>query len=238
MIPVAGQATRLASRTGGRPKALLDIGGRPVLIRLLEQLSPAVTDVCLVIGRSGQAVRETFGKRACGARLHYALQTRPAGVADAVGRAGELVRGPFLVVMGDVYYEEPLAPYVEEWRRSGIEGGVLVEPIEPHVAGEVGLVRTRADRVVEIFKAPFDGRAELRVCGMMMFPEAAFAFLRRTGSGQTGEAELEEAVAAMIREGKEFLAVRYRGWRRNINSSDDLEAVRRRLAGRGRAARE
>lgn len=230
VIPAAGRATRLGPAVGA-PKLLLEVAGRPLIDHLLERLAPAVTQACVVLGPDAAGVPEALGGRWGGVGLHYAVQPRPLGVADAVARAEELVEGPFAVAMGDVFWEEPLAPALARWRGSGVPGAVLVEPPGGRPAGPTGVVRLQADRVTEIRKAPpgAAGRFQARVCGLAVFPATGFRWLRDVRAGDTGETEMEDAVAAMIAAGVEFLAVPYRGWRRNINLAEDLEAVRRRV---------
>ncbi len=229
VIPAAGRGSRLEPLVRGEPKALLDIEGRSILDRLLERLAPTVTDVCVVVGESGAAIQEQIGSVRHGIRIHYAVQPQPLGVAEAVCRSRTIVSGSFLVVMGDVYYEERLAPYIERWRLSNAAGAVLVEPVVDSDRGSMGLVRVAADRVVEIEKAAFTGQTRYRACGLMILPDAAFAVCRELRPGSTDELELEDVVARLIRDGFDFLPIRYQGWRRNINSLEDLRLVETRL---------
>lgn len=233
VIPVAGRGTRLDPLTQERPKALVQIGGCHLITRLIEQLAGVVTDVCLVVGESGRAIRAVLGTRRAGLNLSYVLQPEPLGVADAVARGREYVTGPFAVVMGDTYYSEPLGPYIEDWRVSGAEGAVLVEPITGASAESVGLVRVKDQRVTWIAKTALSAQAQYRVCGLMAFPETAFEAFAKVGRGSEGERELEDVVLWLIEHGAEFRALRYGGWRRNINTLADLHEVKRRIAAVG-----
>src|SRR5437867_5631656 len=44
VIQAGGQSTRM----GGRPKALIELGGRPIIARVLAALAPAVDDLLVV----------------------------------------------------------------------------------------------------------------------------------------------------------------------------------------------
>lgn len=230
VVPVAGRATRLSSRTSGQPKALFKVESRPLLDRVLESLADAVSDACLVVDRLDGPIARTFGRVRWGIRLHYALQPAPLGVGDAVLRARDHATGPFVVVMGDVYYSESLGPYVEAWRSSAAEGAVLTEKIREEAPDPVGIVQLEGPFVSFIEKTHADPSA-LRLCGMAVLPEAAFDAVDDLSVRPGKELELEEIISWLIRErNARFLALSYGGWRRNINTPEDMDLVRRRLA--------
>jgi glucose-1-phosphate thymidylyltransferase len=52
LVLAAGYATRLYPLTLDRPKALLEVGGRPMLDRVLEALEPMRTDGTIVVTNS------------------------------------------------------------------------------------------------------------------------------------------------------------------------------------------
>ena len=231
VIPVAGRATRLAAQAAGRPKALIEIGGRSIIEHLLDRIGPPVTDVCLVTGATGSERFARLDAVAAGPRIHLVSQPEPAGVADAVGRAAPLVRGPFVVIMGDCWYERPLADFPERWAASGADGAVLVEPPTEANGQPVGLVRVVDRRVTRIFKAPWADEAEWRVAGAYLFGDSFFeALTATTPAAASGEVELEDVVTRLIEAGETFQAIPYAGWRRNINTPADLQAVRERIA--------
>lgn len=228
VIPVAGRGTRLRPLTLERPKALLDIGGRPLIHHLLDRLTPPVTDLCLVLGESGDAIRAELGDAFGGAAIHYVFQDEPKGVADALLRARGLVSGPFTIVMGDCYYSRALGPYIEAWKAARTDGMVLVEPLGEPSGTPIGLVRGRMRRVVAIAKTADPDGFDYRVAGAFGLPGTALETGRRACSDAPGECELEDVVTDLLGEGLEFAAIPYDGWRRNINTLEDLEAARAR----------
>jgi dTDP-glucose pyrophosphorylase len=214
----------------------VNLAGRPIVDWLFQRLGSAVTDVCVVVDDLHGPIRRTVGDRRRGVRIHYALQPDPLGVGDAVLRARGQVHGTFLVVMGDVYYDEPLGPYIDSWRRSGAEGAVLVEPPGEPSADPVGLVWSSGHRVVRIAKEPFTRQVAWRVAGMFAFPEEAFEVMGELSPAAGGELEIEDVVGCMIEFSFEFVRLPYRGWRRNINRPRDLSVVERRVTTRREAA--
>jgi dTDP-glucose pyrophosphorylase len=230
VVPVAGRATRLSSLTRCEPKALLEVEGRPILDRVLESLADTVSDACLIVDRLDSPIAQRFGRARWGIRLHYALQSSPLGVGEAVLRARDHVTGPFVVVMGDVYYSDSLGHYVEAWRSSGAEGAVLTERVGEEAPDPVGIVHPKGAFVRSIEKTHADPLA-LCICGMAVLPEAAFDSTVGQPEGSQEELELEEIISWLIRErGARFLILPYKGWRRNINTPADMASVRRWLA--------
>ena len=238
VIPAAGRGTRLGPLAQGRPKPLLPVAGRPLLLYVLDRIPSAVTRVCLVVGPEDGAVRQAVGDRHGGRPIRFVTQRRPRGVAHAVARARGVVEGSFLVVMGDVWYERPIDGLVQAWRRSGADGAVLVEPVrsERQADQPAGIVRVRDGSVVGLEKRGLFAGDELRVAGAMLLPQAAFGTLETAPSARSGEYELEDAVTRLLDGGCRFVAVRCDGSRRNINTAGDLAAVEARIAaGRSRS---
>ena len=74
IILAAGVGRRLAGRTGGGPKCLLAVGGKPLLIRLLEALAAAaVREAVVVVGHGAETVREAIGANQAGMPVRYAF---------------------------------------------------------------------------------------------------------------------------------------------------------------------
>ena len=189
-----------------------------------------MSDVCLVVDDPNSQIRDLLGNVSNEMGLHYVVQPEPLGVAHAVRLARSLVDGDFAVLMGDSYYETSLAPYIQQWTKPRLAGAVLVEPAVGPAGESMGLVRVRGKRVVEIFKAPFKGQAEWRVCGLTVLPQSAFDVPLGASAPGSGEYEIEDWIMLLIRQGLEFLAIGYAGWRRNINTPADLRAVKQRLS--------
>ena len=108
MPPVAilcgGKGTRIAAVAGDLPKALIPVGGAPLLVHQLRWLHEAgATDVVLLTGFRGERIRAFAGDgSAFGLRLRYSDDgDAPRGTAGAVGRAIPMLGGTFVTVYGD-----------------------------------------------------------------------------------------------------------------------------------------
>jgi len=231
VIPAAGRGTRLRALTAGRPKALLEVSGKPLVRYLLDRLHEPFTDVCLVSNPVDlESFQRLLGRRYLDLRLHYAVQNQPAGVADAVSQAAGVVRGPFVALMGDGYFDGDLSDFPLQWQKQEAHGAVLIEPVDAAGGQPMGLVTLVGNRIGRIFKAPWDGEAEWRVCGAFLFPDSFFAVAAEMPRAESGEYELEDVVSRLIAAGATFNAIRYEGWRRNVNTPEDLAAIEERIA--------
>ena len=77
IILAAGVGKRLLGTSGGTPKCLIEIGGRSLLLRLLDGLAAAgVREAVVVTGFGDDLVRAALGGG--GARHRRALRHQPA----------------------------------------------------------------------------------------------------------------------------------------------------------------
>jgi L-glutamine-phosphate cytidylyltransferase len=63
LILAAGNGTRLESVHRGRPKALVEVGGKPILDRQIELLERCVDRVCVVTGYKYELIEKRYGDR-------------------------------------------------------------------------------------------------------------------------------------------------------------------------------
>jgi glucose-1-phosphate thymidylyltransferase len=140
VIMARGLGTRMrrsddAARVDPSQAAIADTGvkamipiGRPFLDYILSSLADAgYREVCLVIGPEHQVVREYYTVKAPPrrTRVHFAVQEKPLGTADAVLAAESFAAGEdFLVINSDNLY--PVSSLSALRRISG-QGTVLFE---------------------------------------------------------------------------------------------------------------
>lgn len=110
MYPVAilagGVALRMRPHTETRPKALLDVAGRPFVAHQLTLLrSRQITDVVLCVGHFGQQIEAFVGDgQAWGLRVRYSHDGPVLlGTGGALRRARPLLGPAFFVLYGDSY---------------------------------------------------------------------------------------------------------------------------------------
>lgn len=99
-----GLGTRLRPLTDEVPKALLPIGGRPILELILLQLRQAgAEEVYISVGYKAELIRAYVADgRRLGLPVRYVDEPTPLGTAGALGFVKSEVRGPLLVMNGDI----------------------------------------------------------------------------------------------------------------------------------------
>lgn len=135
-ILAAGLGKRMGSDL---PKALLDLGGRPILSHVLDSVFAAGVDkIVVVIGHHGERVRQLVGNG-----VHYAVQECQSGTADALACAREPLRdfsGYLLTLYCDVPFVPPelLRRLVRECAEHDAAAAmVTVELEEPGAYGRI-----------------------------------------------------------------------------------------------------
>lgn len=100
-----GFGTRIAALSGGMPKVLLPVGGRPFLHHLLAWLhSEGVEEVALLLGHRAEEVWAAAGAGAPrGLRLVRSVEPEPLGTGGALRLAEPLLDDRFLVMNGDTF---------------------------------------------------------------------------------------------------------------------------------------
>lgn len=106
MILAAGRGERMRPLTDATPKPLLEAGGKPLIVWLIEALASArFTDMVINVSHLGARIESALGDgRRWNVRIRYsheleALETA-GGIANALALLGT---DPFVVVNGDIH---------------------------------------------------------------------------------------------------------------------------------------
>src|SRR5207249_626580 len=104
ILLAAGVGKRLVGFSNGRPKCLIEVGGKSLLVRLLEGLAAAgVREAAVVVGFGEDAVRAAVGAAPHGICVRCLSNPRfREGAILSLWTARELLDGPVLVMDADV----------------------------------------------------------------------------------------------------------------------------------------
>lgn len=193
-------------------KAMIPVG-RPFLDYLLSALADAAfTDVCLVIGPEHSAVREQYGgeSKPARTRIHFAVQERPLGTADAVLAAEEFAGADSFVVINSDNYYPPAAlgelhartgPAIVAFSRDALVARGIVSAdkaarfgaVEMDAAGSLKTMTSDPARA-----AASTGGAVYASMNCWLFTPEIFAACRTVPASARGEKELTQAVQHAI----------------------------------------
>src|SRR5438034_73142 len=104
VIVAGGKGSRLASVAGEIPKALVRIGGKPLLQHQLELAAAnGINEVTVVAGHLAEQIVNFVGDGSrFGLGVRVLVEQEPMGTAGAVLRSLDLLPDHFLVLYGDV----------------------------------------------------------------------------------------------------------------------------------------
>jgi choline kinase len=181
IILAAGVARRLAPLTDKTHKALLPVGGRPVLERMLAALADSgIRETTIVVGHCADQVRALAGRRV--ARMAIRYIENPAytkGSVLSLYAAREQLREPALVMDADVLFPREL---LRRLLAVPAPSALLIDRDFADTGEEVKLY-TRRDRVIAL--------------GKKIVPEAWETVGEGVGFFKCGAAAGPEFVAAM-----------------------------------------
>jgi 2-aminoethylphosphonate-pyruvate transaminase len=224
VILAAGDGERLAPITQTLPKALLPIGSESILSRQIRQLaSLGVTDVTVVIGYEGQAIREHLAASdlPCSVHLVENVQYKTTSTAYSARLAADHVRGDsFFLLDGDVVAEDAVFESFIALTGNTLlyEAKSISSPEEMKVAQEDGQVYLSKKISTDRSLGEFVGVAVISA----QANEAFFASLAKQKDGYYEEAFNEIAAAHPF----ELQAVQENSWIEIDFVTDYLQAVR------------
>src|SRR5436309_383295 len=157
ILLAAGVGKRLLGFSNGRPKCLIEIGGKSLLVRLLEGLAAAgVREAVVVVGFGEDAVRAAVGGGPRG--IHVRCLSNPRfreGAILSLWTARELLDGPVLVMDADV-----LCPPAMIARLVGSPSrNCFLLDASVEVSGEEQMLLVRGERVLAIVRGGAPGYA-------------------------------------------------------------------------------
>lgn len=154
VILCGGLGTRIAALSGGLPKSLLPIAGRPFLDHLLLNLvRQGVRDGVFLVGHGAEAVVAAARQGApAGLTLRFSHESAPLGTGGALKQAEPHLAPRFLMLNGDTFLRADLGALAAAHDRSAAEGAVATLALVRHrEAGEKGAVETAPDQRITRF---------------------------------------------------------------------------------------
>lgn len=146
MLLAAGRGERLRPLTVHTPKALVEVGGKPLIAWHLERLAAAgCREAVINVSHLAQQIIDyvTDGRR-FGLAVRYSREAEPLETAGGIATALPLLgSAPFLLVNADIYCEVPFRPLLSH-RLGGRLAHLVLVPNPPHRAkGDFSLAAGR-----------------------------------------------------------------------------------------------
>ena len=155
VILAGGKGTRLRPVTGGLPKPMAPLLGRPVMAHIVELLRRnGITEICVSLGYRPEPIVEYFGDgSAFGVQLRCHIEQTPLGTAGGVRACMEGECEPFLVISGDAVCDFDLTALIRRHRQASPAATLALHPQADPL--RYGTVLTDGDgRVLQLLEKP------------------------------------------------------------------------------------
>ncbi len=210
IIMAAGKGERLHPLTEWVPKALLPIGGRPIIETLLANLRQVgISQAIIICGHLGGTLRRFLGDGSrYGMELIFREQRRRLGAAHAVMQAADLIavsHAPVMVMASDTAFSlDHIAGLMQFHRTCGADVSLSLKrlPVE-RLSASSSVAVDPAGRITHIVEKPAPGAApsDIASAPLYIFPPSLADYLARVGLSIRGEYELPGVIAMMIDDG-------------------------------------
>ncbi|WP_254545795.1 UTP--glucose-1-phosphate uridylyltransferase AglF [Halomarina pelagica] len=231
VVLAAGEGTRLRPLTEDRPKAMVEVDGKPILTHCLEQLvTLGADDLFIVVGYLKEVIIKHYGDSFEGIPITYCHQREAKGLAHALLTVEEHIDDDFMLILGDNVFEANLADVVRRQAEDRADAAFLVEEVPYEEASRYGVCNTNDyGEIVAVMEKPEDPPTNLVMTGFYTFTPAIFHACHLVQPSNRGEYELSDAVNLLIQSGRTIDAIRMKGWRIDVGYPEDRDEAERRL---------
>lgn len=216
IVPMAGRGSRLRPHTLTIPKPLLPVGGKPIVQRLVEDITKVcgepVDEIAFIIGDFGTEVEKNLVAVAesLGAKGSLYYQEEALGTAHAILCAKESLTGKVVVAFADTLFKADFK------LNSDAEGIIWVNQIDDPRA--FGVVKLNADNVITDFvEKPEHFVSDLAIIGIYYFKDGEYLknelqYLIDNNIKEKGEFQLTNALENMKQKGTKFVPGKVDEW--------------------------
>ncbi len=213
---MAGRGSRLRPHTLTVPKPLIPIAGKPIVQRLVEDitevLNEKVDEIAFIIGDFGKEVENDLIKIAeqLGAKGTIYQQEEPLGTAHAIHCAKDSLEGPVVVAFADTLFTADFKIEADS------DGVIWVKQVEdPSAFGVVKL--NEQGFITELIEKPKTPVSDLAIIGIYYFKDGKalkqeLQYLIDEKVMVNGEYQLTDALENLKNKGTKFIPGKVNEW--------------------------
>lgn len=216
IIPMAGMGKRMRPHTLTTPKPLLPIAGKPMVQRIVEDITRVcdekVDEIAYVVGRFGAEAEKNLLDVAArlGAKGSIYYQDQPLGTAHAILCAKAALTGKVVVAFADTLFKADFK------LDSSKEGIIWVQKVEdPRPFGVVKLDNNQI--ITDFVEKPVEFVSDLAIIGIYYFQDGEYLkrelqYLLDNDIKEKGEYQLTNALENMKAKGTKFVPGKVAEW--------------------------
>lgn len=176
-----------------RPKPLIEVAGIPLIERIASSLPEEITELIVVVGYKAEMIEERYPKELAGRPVSYIHQPLPPdGTYGALERAKHLLKGRFMVILGDDLHSR-------RGLQMALEHPLSVLAYEHEHPERFGVMVINKDgTLADIIEKPNDPPTNLVSTGVMVLDERIFNY--EVAPGAKGERYIPTALAQLLKE--------------------------------------
>ncbi|GLB52859.1 nucleotidyltransferase [Neptunitalea chrysea] len=234
IVPMAGRGSRLRPHTLTVPKPLIPIAGKPIVQRLVEDISKVlkqpVEEVAFVIKDDfGDAIEEHLLEVAAsvGAKGTIYYQDQPLGTGHAIMCAKDSLDGPCVIAYADTLFKADFNLDVSA------DSVIWVKKVENPQAYGVVQLNEESD-ITGLVEKPQEFVSDLAVIGIYYFRQAEVlkAELQKVLDNNIihgGEYQINDGIKAMMENGMKFVPGKVDVWMDCGNKNITVDTNKRML---------
>ena len=221
LVLAAGKGVRMRPLTDNKPKAMVQLKGKPLLQYTLASLEKAGIEECgIIIGYKGESIKAYFGDSFREMKLKYFSQEKPLGTANAIAVAEEWLNEDFIVASADVIAD--FALYRKLLEKKGYSAVFALR--HDDFPERYGVIGTAGEKVVNITEKPRKAEKDALVnSGIYRFSSKVFGAIRSTKKSMRNEFEITDSIRILLSGGDRVGFVLLDGPCLDIGSIQDLE---------------
>ena len=153
-IMAGGLGSRLGELTKSTPKPMLNVGGKPILERILDNFSEqGFKKFYISINYLGQQIKDYFGDgQRCNVEICYIQEEKRLGTAGSLSLLPERQDHPLIVINSDLLVKHDFISMVDHHLQSGADATVGVREFQMQVP--FGVVYINLENLIEIEEKP------------------------------------------------------------------------------------
>lgn len=205
---MAGMGKRMRPHTLTIPKPLIPVAGKPIVQRLVEDISKMtdekIEEIAFIVGEFGKDTEDSLLKIAesVGSKGRIFYQTEPLGTAHAILCAEESLDGKTIVAFADTLF-------IAEFRLDKEKDSIIwVNKVDD--PSSFGVVKIGSNsKIVEFIEKPKEFVSDLAIIGIYYFKDGEnlkreLKYLIENKIHKSGEFQLTDALQNMMNKGLEF----------------------------------
>jgi|SRR3989344_6424386 len=220
LIIAGGFAKRMWPVTKDMPKGLLEIKGKPILQWQIESLRKSgIKDIVICSGYLADHIEEMLGNgSSLDVKIKYSIEKEPLGTAGAIRNARKFIKGTFIDINGDLFFDVDLKKLIEFHKKNKGAGSIVLHRSDHPKDSDIVKIDTNK-RVTFIGK----GEGDITKSGIHIFEPEILDFI------PDGFINREEVLKKLLVEGKQVYGYVTDEFMKDVGTFGRFEDVKRML---------